>query len=259
MTADALSGGVSRRLRYVLPLLLVVLLAVASASPARAADATPACPDTTAPPDVPGAMAQLLAFVEQYRTTNTVPSQAEVEAKLAELFRLVDYLLEQSGQMSEGEVELLLSQAEEMLAKEGVPAEHITAAKDTLRNLLNAEQPPTAEQALAALLEAVKPYLLTQGVTEAMMTAIHAYLVQFLPAADDCPTPEAPAPTPTAAPAVPVDSSGGAETTTSPTNPLATTGIDPILLLGVVAIAMIAGGLALEAGQRRPRRSSYRR
>jgi hypothetical protein len=36
---------------------------------------------------------------------------------------------------------------------------------------------------------------------------------------------------------------------------------DPVLLLGVVAVAMIAGGLALEAGQRRParRRETTRR
>lgn len=261
MTADASSGGVLRRLRYVLLLLLVALLALAPLSPVRAAEPSPACPDNAAPPDVQAAIAELLAFVKEFQTNPTAPpSNADIEAKLAQLFGLVDYLLAESGKLTDEEVALLLGQAEAMLQAEGVPQEHITTALATLGDILNAETPPTPEQALDAILASVKPYLATLGVTDALFEAMRTYLLQFLPDTKDCPKPgDGGQPTET-----PGDPSGGAgaETTTTPTSGgglLATTGIDPILLLGVVAIAMIAGGLALEAGQRRPARRRSRR
>jgi hypothetical protein len=264
MTADASSGGVLRRLRYVLLLLLVALLALAPVSPVHAADAaepSPSCP-AAAPPNVQAAIGELLIFVEQFRANPTTPpTNAEIEAKLAQLFGLVDYLLAEAGKLTDEEVALLLGQAEAMLQAEGVPQEHVTTALTTLGNILNAETPPTPEQALDAILASVKPYLATLGVTDALFEAMRTYLLQFLPDTKDCPKPGPGGDgQPTETPGPP-GGGAAAETTTSTGGRglLATTGIDPILLLGVVAIAMIAGGLALEAGQRRPARRRFRR
>lgn len=248
MTADALSGGFLRRLRYVLPLLLVVLLALAPATPARAAENP--CPPV-AVPDVPGALTELLAFVEAYRSGATVPTQEEVQARLAQLLDLVDYLLAQ--QLTDGEVAFVQDQARVALTAENVPPQHVETAVVTLGDLLNSETPLTAEQALAAIVTAVTPYLL-ETYTQEQIDFIHTYLKTFLPApgASECPAPPAGTPQPTTT-AVPVANASPAETSTS--GSLANTGIDPILMLGIVAIAMIAGGLALEAGQRRPARN----
>jgi hypothetical protein len=263
MTAHALSGGVLRRLRSVLLLLIVALLALASLAPAANAGeaaAEPACPQEMSEGEVGAAIAGLLAFAQQYRQGGAIPTQEQVEAQLSQLFHLVDYLLARADELSEPERAALLSQAEAALVSQGLPPEQVQAGLTTLRDLLNAEQKPTPEQAFEAIWAVVLPHL-EQLVGKEQAAALHAFLLQFLPAhAPECPAPS-PSPTPTNT-AAPVANPTASASPSAPAAPaaggLANTGIDPILLVGIVAIAMIAGGLALEAGQRRPARRGRR-
>jgi hypothetical protein len=157
---------------------------------------------------------------------------------------------------------VLLGQAEAALVSQGLPAAQVQAGLGTLRDLLNAEQTPTPQQAFDAIWAVIHPYLVSL-MGEAQAAALHAFLLQYLPAnAPNCPAPSpTPSPTNTAVPvanASPSASASPGATAAPAAGGLANTGIDPILLLGIVAIAMIAGGLALEAGQRRPARRSRR-
>lgn len=284
MTVHASGTGLRRGVRFALALLLCAsLLAVAPA--AGATTTPPACPPTEpSHVEVATAMQELLAFAQEHKDGTSLPSQEEIDAQLAKLFGLVDYFLAYANTLDDEQVNVLLAQVAGALEAQGLPADQSAAVQERFAALLAGDQPVTPEQVINAVVDAVTPVLLEAGYTEEQVALLKVYLLQFVtkPACPDdgaTPAPTTPPPSPTeTTTAQPVDNApdtsseqpsessddddddreaapatgGGTATGT-----LANTGIDTLLLLGLVAVAMIAGGTALSAGRPRPVRGRH--
>jgi hypothetical protein len=119
MTVHAPGSGVLRCVRFALALLLLSsLLAFAPAAPAGATKEE--CPPSElTQAEVAQALKELLALAQQYKETDTLPSQEEIDAQLAKLFDLVGYFLTYAEQLEPAQAEVLLSQMAAALEQQG--------------------------------------------------------------------------------------------------------------------------------------------